>query len=415
MTAPTTLRAPGVTSGRPALARLVSGDLDFFAAEVWGRRPLLSPAAELPGSLSDLLAEEDVDELVSQRGLRTPFLKVAKEGATFSDSSFTASGGVGAGVADQVSDDKLVAFFADGATLVLQGLHRVWPPLIAFCQQLAGDLGHPVQVNAYVTPPQNRGFDDHYDVHDVFVLQVAGRKRWRIHAPVHPVPLRDQPWTAHRPAIRDAASTEPLLDAVLNPGDCLYLPRGQLHAATALGEISTHLTIGVHPWTRWSLAEELVAEAMAQLSDDPDVRAALGVGAAVDDAATIGEDLELVRSRLAAAVAGVSAADVAPRLGRRARSSQRAAPIGPLAQLRAATDLHEGRRVALRQHLAGTLLETPSGGATLHSRAGDVVLTADELPAVRQLLAEGFAAAGELGLDLTRRLMSAAVLVIEPR
>ena len=32
--------------------------------------------------------------------------------------------GVGAGVADQVSDDKLVRLFADGATLVLQGLHR---------------------------------------------------------------------------------------------------------------------------------------------------------------------------------------------------------------------------------------------------------------------------------------------------
>jgi hypothetical protein len=393
----------------------VAGDLDSFAADVWDHRPWLSRAAELPASWSDLLEEEDVDELVSQRGLRTPFLRVAREGATFSESSFTASGGVGAGVADQVSDDKLVALFADGATLVLQGLHRAWPPLIAFSQQLAGDLGHPVQVNAYVTPPQNRGFDDHYDVHDVFVLQVGGRKRWRIHAPVHPIPLRDQPWTAHRAAIREAAGTEPLLDVVLNPGDCLYLPRGQLHAATALGGISTHLTVGVHPWTRWSLAEELVAEAMDQLADDPDVRAALGVGAAVDDATTIGEDLELVRSRLAVAVAGVSASDVAPRLGRRARSSQRAAPVGPLAQLRAANELHEDRRVALRRHLAGTLLETSGGGATLRSRAGDVLLTSGELPAVRQLLVEGSAAAGELGLDLTRRLISAAVLVIEPR
>ena len=68
---------------------------------------------------------------------------------------------------------------------MLQGLHRTWPPLVAFCQQLAAELGHPVQANAYVTPPQSQGFDDHYDVHDVFVLQVEGEKRWRIHAPVH--------------------------------------------------------------------------------------------------------------------------------------------------------------------------------------------------------------------------------------
>ena len=85
---------------------------------------------------------------------------------------------MGAGVADQVSDDKLVRLFADGATMVLQGLHRVWPPIIAFSQQLAAELGHPVQANAYVTPPQNQGFSDHYDVHDVFVLQIAGEKRW---------------------------------------------------------------------------------------------------------------------------------------------------------------------------------------------------------------------------------------------
>src|SRR6266480_4558078 len=71
-----------------------------------------------------------------------------------------------------------------GATLVLQGLHRTWPPLVAFASELAAELGHPVQVNAYVTPPQNTGFAAHYDVHDVFVLQIAGRKKWRVHEPV---------------------------------------------------------------------------------------------------------------------------------------------------------------------------------------------------------------------------------------
>ena len=40
----------------------------------------------------------------------------------------------------------------DGHTVVLQGLHRLWPPLIDFAGALTTDLGHPVQVNAYVTP-----------------------------------------------------------------------------------------------------------------------------------------------------------------------------------------------------------------------------------------------------------------------
>src|SRR3712207_7802413 len=60
-------------------------------------------------------------------------------------------------VADQVSSDAVLRLFADGSTVVLQGLHRLWPPLIEFADQLAADLGHPTQVNAYVTPPSSRG------------------------------------------------------------------------------------------------------------------------------------------------------------------------------------------------------------------------------------------------------------------
>ena len=116
---------PGTGPGRSVLPRLIAVDPAEFAQRYWGTQALLSPAADLPGSFSDLLSAEAVDELVSERGLRTPFLRVAKDGSTLPEQSFTAPGGVGAGVADQVSDDKLVRLFADGATLVLQGLHRV--------------------------------------------------------------------------------------------------------------------------------------------------------------------------------------------------------------------------------------------------------------------------------------------------
>ena len=45
---------------------------------------------------------------------------------------------------------------------------------------------------------------------------------------------------------------------VLRPGDALYLPRGYLHSATALGDISAHLTVGVHPVTRWTAVESVL-------------------------------------------------------------------------------------------------------------------------------------------------------------
>ena len=96
--------------------------------------------------------------------------------------------------------------FAAGATIVLQGLHRSWPPLRAFTRRLVAELGHPAQVNAYITPESARGFDPHYDVHDVFVLQVSGEKHWSVHAPVREHPRPDEAWSQRRAAVESARS-----------------------------------------------------------------------------------------------------------------------------------------------------------------------------------------------------------------
>ncbi|MFZ0161200.1 MAG: cupin domain-containing protein, partial [Kineosporiaceae bacterium] len=232
------------------------------------------------------------------QGLRAPFLRVARDGQTLPDARFTRGGGVGAMIGDQLDDAALVRLFADGSTMVLQGLHRTHPPLIAFAQQLGADLGHPVQVNAYVTPAQSRGFDAHYDVHDVFVLQLAGEKRWLIHRPVHPHPLRDQPWTDHRAAVERAARGEPLLDVVLTPGDALYLPAGYLHAAEALGATSAHLTVGVHTWNRSHLLDRVIR----RLGAVEALRAPLPLGIDVGDPESIAAEftrtIDLLRGEL---------------------------------------------------------------------------------------------------------------------
>ena len=116
---------------------------------------------------------------------------------------------------------RVLAALDDGATLVLQGLHRFWEPLRHFVRGLETSLGHTCQVNAYFTPPGAQGLKVHSDSHDVFVLQAFGSKRWEIHAP-------DGVW-----------------DLVLEPGDTLYMPKGTPHAATAQDVLSGHLTIGI--------------------------------------------------------------------------------------------------------------------------------------------------------------------------
>src|SRR5579875_2177220 len=318
-----------VQAGGTALARCVACSEQTFAEQNWGREPRLSRAAELGGDFDDLLSPAAVDELVSARGLRTPFLRMAKDGSVLPAASFTRGGGAGAGMKDQVADDKVLAAIADGATLVLQGLHRTWPPLVEFNALLAQELGHPSQINAYITPPQNQGFAPHHDVHDVFVLQVSGRKHWTVHPPVVEDPLDSQPFGDFNAAINERVNEPPLIDTVLEPGDALYLPRGTIHSAQALGEISIHLTVGIHPLTRYGLVRLL----LDAVQDDPELRTSLPMGVDLSDPDALAPHLSATVGALKTSLERVSASRVAERLATDLMQRTRPEAIGPLAQL----------------------------------------------------------------------------------
>lgn len=366
-----------------------------FARDVWARTALHTRRAD---DFSDLFSADAVDELISRRGLRTPFLRVAKDGSALPDASFTASAGVGSTIPDQLDDTAVWRAFADGATLVLQALQRTWEPLGGFVAALSAELGHPVQANAYVTPPQNRGFDDHYDVHDVFVVQIQGTKRWLIHEPVHADPLRDQPWTDRRSAVAEAAKDDAHIDTVLEPGDTLYLPRGWLHSAQAQGAVSIHLTLGIHNWTRYALAEQLAQSALAVLRDDPRMRTTLPLGIEEPD-----DEIDTVRNLLAAAVEEV---DPAPLFHRTRRGQGRPAPLGPLVQFEAVDGLGPDSEVRLRDGLEPRL-----EGRLLRTRVGRLEFPEDDLASVALVLGGETHRAGDLGVGLVGRLLRAGVVV----
>jgi len=345
MTNPT----PGGDDDRPALARAIAVDPAKFAEVYWGRQPLLTRAVELagPAGFADLLSPEAVDELLSERGLRTPFLRVADRGTVLPTSAFTGSGGAGAEVGDQVIDDKIMSLYAGGATLVLQGLHRIWPPLTDYARRLGAELRQPLQVNAYLTPAGNKGFATHYDTHDVFVLQVDGTKRWRIHDPVLPEPLERQGWGGHADEVGAVVDGPATLDVVLAPGDALYLPRGWLHSAQAQGERSLHLTFGVRALTRYALVEELLQLA----AEDPRLRATLPYAMDVADPEAVAPELARTVEALRDWLLSADPAAVSARLRDRVWPAQRPAPLRPLAQLDAAERLSMDDRITIRDGL----------------------------------------------------------------
>ncbi|WP_345771797.1 cupin domain-containing protein [Geodermatophilus sabuli] len=313
----------------------------------------------------------------------------------------------------------MLRLFADGSTVVLQGLHRLWPPLIEFADQLAADLGHPTQVNAYVTPPSSRGFSPHYDVHDVFVLQVAGEKHWRIHEPVLADPLRTQPWADRADAVAAAAQGEPVIDAVLRPGDALYLPRGHLHSATALGEISAHLTIGVHPVTRWSAVESALDLVRVLAAEDPELRRSLPLGLDLADPATVADDVATVVAGLKSWLDRVDPAEVAERVRARTWAQVRPEPVAPLAQATAAAALSPDTVLRVRPRLRCQLRAPVEGRVTLVAGRRELELPEQTRPALAALLAAGELKVADLpGLDaadqstLARRLVTEAIAVV---
>jgi lysine-specific demethylase/histidyl-hydroxylase NO66 len=396
------------------LSRCVAADPHTFATKYWGRRPLLSRSGALPRDFGDLLSPGMVDELIAERGVRAPFIRLAKEGDVLPKDCYLGPAGFGAEMPDQVDSAKVLAQFAVGATIVLQGLHRLWPPVIDFVHDLVDDLGHPVQANAYITPPSNRGFDPHYDVHDVFVLQTAGRKRWVVHEPVFEHPLPSQPWTQHREAIAERAADEPVIDTVLSSGDALYLPRGWVHSAHALDTTSIHLTVGVSAVTGVDVAGAVVDA----LADSSAFRASLPMGGRPGDGDEIIATVTKVMAQMVdsmrddATALGAAAAD---RLTRGHAERTRPVAVRPLATLDAAAHA-DAVAVRWRRGLVATV-DHSGGGVALRLPDRVITFPASCVQAVLALSRGAVADAGSLpGLDradgtvLIRRLLREAVV-----
>ncbi len=215
-----------------------------------------------PTDLVGLLSLDDADALLTGSGIRTPELRVARDGSVLAESSYVRKGATIAGqsLSGLVDPRRALELFADGATVVFQGLHRYHPPLTELVARLELELGHPCQANAYLTPPGSQGFAVHSDAHDVFVFQTHGTKQWEVHHPRGERPCEHQ---AHR-SQDEACRVE---DVLLRPGLSMYLPTGTPHAARAQDDASLHVTIGINQLTWRGLVRHAVDRLLDQVDD----------------------------------------------------------------------------------------------------------------------------------------------------
>jgi lysine-specific demethylase/histidyl-hydroxylase NO66 len=213
--------------------------------------------------LVDLLSLDDADALLTGSGIRTPEVRVARDGSVLAESHYVRKGATIAGqsLSGLVDPRRALELFADGATVVFQGLQRYHPPLTDLVARLELELGHPCQANAYLTPPGSQGFAVHSDSHDVFVFQTHGTKLWEVH---HPRGERPCALEAH------AGADEPCRvdDVQLRPGLSMYLPTGTPHAARAQGDASLHVTIGINQLTWRGLLRRTVDQLLDEVGDE---------------------------------------------------------------------------------------------------------------------------------------------------
>lgn len=226
---------------------------DFFR-EYWERKPLHVSRAN--AHVYDcILTNGDLENIISSTDLRYPAIQLARNGSYLAPEAYTKNVKHGSEFFNGVPDLRQIqSEYRSGATVVLPALQRTWPPLRQLCTALEDEMSHPVHANAYLTPGDSPGFTPHYDTHEVFVLQIAGKKQWRVFEPPLSLPHRTQPFTPVGYTL-----PTPVLEFELKQGDLLYLPRGYVHAATALGSHSAHVTIGITVYTWVELISELVA------------------------------------------------------------------------------------------------------------------------------------------------------------
>lgn len=257
--------------------QLLSGDAQTFIDKVWASRVHMHKAP--PGDLARLLSLDDVDHLLTATAMRTPALRIAQNGSVLASSQFTRPATLaGTALTGLVDARKALALFDGGATLVLQGLHRYWPPLSELVSRLELQLGHPCQANAYLTPAGSQGFALHSDTHDVFVFQTHGKKLWEVHG--------------------DHGESEVLLE----PGTSMYLPKGTPHAARTQSDASLHVTVGINQVTWRHVLDRITADAMAAGSLDSAIPAGY-----LDDPEALTDGITSKLAELAHALAAVDA------------------------------------------------------------------------------------------------------------
>jgi ribosomal protein L16 Arg81 hydroxylase len=233
--------------------------VDGFFSRYYEREPLVIHR-ERPDYYDGLLSLQTLDELISGTALGSEEIMVVDHSRNIQPADYLRED-------ESVDAVQVLRLSDEGATITLRQLQQRVPALARLCRGVEQQLSCACQTNVYFTPANAQGFEIHHDTHDVFILQLAGTKRWQTYESALRLPLPGQRyyWKAQ-------SAGPPVSAFTLHPGDLFYCPRGTPHAAQSAQEGSVHLSLGANV-TTWA---ELMIEILADVAlRDPAFRASL--------------------------------------------------------------------------------------------------------------------------------------------
>lgn len=143
----------------------------------------------------------------------------------------------------RIIKDSFNNLMLNGATLVLNRIDTKSTKINKLTKAISHFVKEKAVANGYIAFGGNGTFAKHWDTHDVFAIQLIGRKRWKLFAPTFLHPLQNQ---TSKDRKHECPET-PVFDEILEAGDILYIPRGWWHEALPIEQEETfHIAVGIH-------------------------------------------------------------------------------------------------------------------------------------------------------------------------
>jgi ribosomal protein L16 Arg81 hydroxylase len=205
------------------------------------------------------VAWSDIDELLHILDPRVPMMRMFHRGQ-IPDQAYTDEVAELGRSRRRLNKAKFYEYMGNGATLQINWLEQHSVAAKRLCLEVGRFAGTATSGNAYLSFAGDGSFGKHWDTHDVFVIQLIGRKLWRIYSPTFPLPLTYQ--TNDRSG--HTCPAEPALELTLEEGDVMYVPRGWWHHVIPLQVGSFHLSVGSYPTTLFDYVIQTSAKYLEQ-------------------------------------------------------------------------------------------------------------------------------------------------------